>query len=100
MRKPWTQTWRGASRPALHNIAGQKIEWKRTMSLPMMWRSAGHQRADDAGAGSGGEAAPLNVVKEPFVPDVDLAGLGAPRAVLAQRRLAVLGDRERDPPVA
>ena len=41
--KPWTQTWRGGSSPADHSIAGQSIAWNRAMSLPMTWRSAGHQ---------------------------------------------------------
>ena len=39
-----------------------------------------------------------DVVDERVEPDVDDAGLGIPRTVLALRRLAVLGDRERDPP--
>ena len=47
MSKPWTQTLRGASMPALHSIAGQKIVWNRAMSLPMTWRSAGHHFAND-----------------------------------------------------
>ena len=48
----------------------------------------------------GREAGARDVVDERVVPDVDLARLRVPRAVLAQRGLAVLGDRERDPPVA
>ena len=55
--KPWTQTWRGASSPALHSIAGQKIVWKRAMSLPMTCRSAGHQCAN--ASGSSGKPAPV-----------------------------------------
>ena len=68
------------------------------MSLPMTCRSAGHQRSK--AAGSSGKPAPGDVVDERVVPDVDDARLRVPRAVLAQRRLAVLGDRERDPPPA
>ena len=47
-----------------------------------------------------GEAGAGDVVDERVVPDVDDARLRIPRAVLALRGLAVLGDRERDPPVA
>ncbi len=47
-----------------------------------------------------GEPGTRDVVDQRVVPDVDLAGFGVPRAVLALRGLAVLGDRERDPPVA
>ena len=47
-----------------------------------------------------GEAGAGDVVDQRVVPDVDLAGLRVPRAVLALRRLAVLGDRERDAPAA
>ena len=55
--QPWTQTLAGASSPALHNIAGQKIVWNRAMSLPMTWRSAGHQCSK--AAGSSGKPAPV-----------------------------------------
>ena len=96
-RKPWIQTFRGASRPALQSIAGQKIVWKRAMSLPMTWRSAGHQRSK--ASGSVEEPGAGDVVDEGVVPDVDRARLGVPRAVLALGRLAVLADRERDAPV-
>ena len=47
-----------------------------------------------------GEPGARDVVDQRVVPDIDLARLRVPRAVLAQRRLAVLGDRERDAPVA
>ena len=92
---PWTHTLRGASSPALHSIAGQKIVWKRAMSLPMMWRSAGHHRPNSPRVV--GEPGAGDVVDQRVVPDVDLARLRVPRAVLALRRLAVLGDRERMP---
>ena len=46
------------------------------------------------------EARSRDVVDESVVPDVDDPGLRVPRAVLAQGRVAVLGDRERDPPPA
>src|SRR4029079_11957958 len=48
----------------------------------------------------GREAGPGDVVDERVVPDVDDARLGIPRAVLAPGGLAVLRDRERDPPAA
>ena len=41
-RKPWANTWRGSSTPAAINIAGQTMQWKRVMSLPMTWTSQGH----------------------------------------------------------
>src|SRR5206468_3709541 len=41
-----------------------------------------------------------DVVDQGVEPDVDDARLGVPRAVLALGGLAVLGDRERDPPTA
>ena len=68
------------------------------MSLPITCRSAGHQWSK--AAMSSGKPAPGHVVDEGVVPDVDLAGLRVPRAVLALGGLAVLGDRERDAPVA
>ena len=68
------------------------------MSLPMTCRSAGHQWANAVGIVR--EAGAGDVVDERVVPDVDDPGLGIPRAVLAQRALAVLGDRERDAPTA
>ena len=48
--QPWTQTRRGASSPALQSIAGQLIVWNRAMSLPITWRSAGHQWAKASGS--------------------------------------------------
>ena len=77
------------------SIAGHMIVWSRLMSLPMTCRSAGHHFAK---LGVVGEAGAGDVVDERVEPDVDGAGLGIPGAVLALGRLAVLGDRERDPP--
>ena len=41
--QPWPKTCFGSGRPALISIAGQITQWKRVMSLPTMWRSAGHR---------------------------------------------------------
>ena len=40
-RKPWTTTCRGNGSPADIRKAGQNTAWKRLMSLPMTWASAG-----------------------------------------------------------
>ncbi len=42
---------------ALISMAGQMIVWKRLMSLPTMWRSAGHHLAN--ASGSSGKPAPV-----------------------------------------
>ena len=41
LMKPWPHTLFAGSTPAASSIAGQYTQWKRVMSLPMMWRSAG-----------------------------------------------------------
>ena len=41
MSQPWPYTFFGSGRPTLISIAGQMIEWKRTISLPTMCTSAG-----------------------------------------------------------
>jgi hypothetical protein len=39
--QPWPKTFLGSGAPTLISMAGQMMEWKRTISLPTMWTSAG-----------------------------------------------------------
>ena len=41
LMKPWAHTLFAGGTPAASSMAGQYTQWKRVMSLPMMWRSAG-----------------------------------------------------------
>ena len=40
--KPWPNTFSALGSSAANSIAGQRAQWKRVMSLPMKWMSAGH----------------------------------------------------------
>ena len=88
--QPGTHTRRGASRPALHNIAGQKIVWNRAMSLPITFRSAGHHCSNIVG--SSGNPAPAHVPRAaPVVPGVLSAPPGsAVPGSMPQKAVAVL----------
>ena len=79
---PWTMKCAGGSMPAARHIAGHQTQWKRMMSLPIRWWTAGHHFAKRSGSlavADGGD-----VVDEGVVPDVEDV-------------LVVPGDR--DPPV-
>jgi hypothetical protein len=39
--QPWPKTFFGSGAPMLMSMAGQMMEWKRTISLPTMCTSAG-----------------------------------------------------------
>ena len=41
--QPWPKTCPGSGSFALMSIAGQITQWNRVMSLPTMWRLAGHR---------------------------------------------------------
>ena len=44
--QPCANTWCGTGWPAAISIAGQMTAWKRAMSLPTMWMSAGQRRSN------------------------------------------------------
>ena len=41
-----TWKWAGGSIPAAMHIAGHHTQWKRMMSLPIRWCTAGHSEAN------------------------------------------------------
>ena len=53
---PWAYTCPGRGSPAAISIAGQMTAWKRRMSLPTRWMSAGHVAANFVAPEDGGSS--------------------------------------------